>query len=149
MKEHESIFREFLDKKGLKFTQPRKLILSAVFSLHKHFDAEQLYDLIRKISDDVSRATVYRTIPLLMQAGLIQRSVRSELRDNYEHIYGHPKHTHWVCEHCGCVFETVMYDIRGFMYGRYGIPNFKVKDINITVKGICPDCRKKLRSKKV
>ncbi|MDZ4121778.1 MAG: transcriptional repressor, partial [Candidatus Cloacimonadaceae bacterium] len=106
MQDHELIFSEFLSRKGLKLTATRKLILEIVFALHEHFDAEGLYDRIRLISKDVSRATVYRTLPLLLESGLIQHSMRSQARDMFEHIFGHPRHIHWVCSACGAVQET-------------------------------------------
>lgn len=140
MQEHESVFNAFLIKKNLKFTQPRKLILTKVFELHEHFDIEQLYDLIHKVSKEVSRATVYRTIPLLTEAGLIQRSVRSESRDTFEHIFGHPKHAHWVCKTCGTVTETNIQDFLKLVKSKSTAQNFTVEDINLTINGICWKC---------
>ncbi len=141
MQEHEIIFAAFLLKKGLKFTHPRRLVLSSVFGLHEHFDIEQLYDIIRGRSKDVSRATVYRTIPLLVEAGLIQRSLRSETRDTYEHIFGHPRHAHWVCRNCGVVLETEMQDIVKLLQQKAKAQNFVAEDISLIVKGLCWKCR--------
>ncbi len=76
MKDHEDIFYKHLTQQGLKFTKARKLILDTVFELHEHFEVDSLYDKIRSVTKDVSRATIYRTLPLLIGAGLIQQSVR-------------------------------------------------------------------------
>lgn len=141
MQEHEVIFEAFLVKQGLKFTKTRKLILDTVFNLHEHFDVEQLYDIIHKVSRDVSRATVYRTIPLLVEAGLIQSSVRSDSRDKYEHIYGHPRHSHWVCKNCGLVIETDIQDLMKMMQSKATTQNFRIDEVNLTVYGLCWKCR--------
>jgi len=141
MQEHERIFEDFLLKKKLKFTHPRRLILDTVFGLHEHFEVEKLYDIIHKVSRDVSRATVYRTIPLLVDAGLIQRSVREENRDTYEHIFGHPKHLHWVCSGCGAVLETDLHDILKPLQNKAKVQNFLISDINLTISGLCWKCQ--------
>jgi Fur family ferric uptake transcriptional regulator len=141
MQDHESKFNAFLEKNKLRFTQPRRLILDKVFELHEHFDIEQLYDLIHKVSAEVSRATVYRTIPLLTQAGLIQRSVRGETRDTYEHIYGHPLHAHWLCKSCGAVIETDIQDFLKLVKSKSQAQNFDVTDINLTINGLCWKCQ--------
>jgi Fur family ferric uptake transcriptional regulator len=141
MQKHETIFEAFLAERGLKFTQPRRLILETVFGLHEHFDIEQLYDLIRRVSKEVSRATVYRTIPLLVEAGLIQRSVRSESRDTYEHIWGHPRHAHWVCKACGAVLETEMQDVVKLIQAKAKAQNFRLSEISLVAEGLCWKCQ--------
>lgn len=141
MQEHEVIFEAFLERKGLKLTQPRKLILNTIFDLHEHFDIEQLYDIIHKISSEVSRATVYRIIPLLMEAGLIQKSIRSEARDKYEHIFGHPRHAHWICKSCGSLIETDMQDVLKLVQSKAKTQNFSIDVINLEVKGLCWKCQ--------
>ncbi len=104
-------FQEFLSRKGLKLTTPRREILNAVFSLHEHFDAEQLHAVLRGLKLRISLATIYRTLPLLAEAGLIQLSLRSSSRDVFELIYGHPRHIHWICSCCGRVQETPLGEI--------------------------------------
>ncbi|MFO7660638.1 MAG: Fur family transcriptional regulator [Candidatus Cloacimonadaceae bacterium] len=141
MQDHETIFKAFLEQKGLKFTRPRRMILSSIFALHEHFDIEQLYESIRSKSKDVSRATVYRTIPLLVEAGLIQRSLRSETRDTYEHILGHPRHAHWVCKNCGAVLETDMQEIVKLLHQKAKTLNFQIDDISLIINGLCWKCR--------
>ncbi len=141
MRNQASIFEAFLDGRGLKFTRARQLILETVFSLHEHFDAEQLYDIIHKVSRDVSRATVYRTLPLLVEAGLIQKSVRSEARDTFEHIYGHPRHAHWVCKVCGAVGETEIQDVLKLLQAKARAQNFALEEVSLAVSGVCWKCR--------
>jgi len=60
-------FFSFLKSKGLKFTPERRAILEGVFSFHRHFDVDQLYDRLRRQGEHISRASIYRTIPLLLK----------------------------------------------------------------------------------
>tara|TARA_Y100000588_G_scaffold384554_1_gene476056 strand:+ start:6965 stop:7450 length:486 start_codon:yes stop_codon:yes gene_type:complete len=65
-------FRKYLSRKGLRLTNQRKAIFEAVFNNLEHFTAEELLDYSRKIDVSVSRATVYRTLPLLIEGGLVR-----------------------------------------------------------------------------
>ena len=77
-------FLNFLETKNLRVTTPRRAIIDAVFSTEDHFTAEQLLDMARVLDPAVSRATVYRTLPLLgARNGFWQglQDLRSKLRE--------------------------------------------------------------------
>src|ERR1043166_8526516 len=65
-------FMAFLGKKHLRITSQRQAIIDTVFSTEEHFTAEQLLDWSRQKDASVSRATVYRTLPLLTESGLVR-----------------------------------------------------------------------------
>lgn len=65
-------FRAFLNTKGLRITNQRMAILDACFQIDSHFIAEQLLEVARKIDRSVSRATVYRSLPILTESGLVR-----------------------------------------------------------------------------
>lgn len=65
-------FRKFLTKKGLRATNQRLAIFDAAFAQTEHFTAEQLLDYARIIDDSVSRATVYRTLPIMTESALLR-----------------------------------------------------------------------------
>ncbi len=140
MQEHEQIFREFLARKGLKLTLPRKFILEEVFRLHQHFNAEELYAKVKLVTRDVSLATVYRTLPLLTEAGLVQHALRSSGRDRFEHIYGHPKHVHWLCSNCGAIQETDLQALMPAIKTQAEAIHFKTDDIELSIRGLCWKC---------
>ncbi len=140
MQDHELKFRAYLATKGLKLTTPRKHILDAVFGLHEHFNAEELYNRIKLITNDVSIATIYRTIPLLVDAGLVQQALRSSGRDRYEHIYGHPKHIHWLCKACGAIVETDLNTLMGAVREQASLMGFRVQETEISIMGLCWKC---------
>jgi len=140
MTEHHQLFKEYLERKGLKLTVPRKHILEAVFAIHEHFNAEELYDRIKSITQGISLATVYRTLPLLMEAGLVQHAVRSAGRERYEHIYGHPKHIHWLCRKCGNLMESDLQTVQPLLGKLARSLNFKEEDIELSIRGLCWKC---------
>lgn len=65
-------FRKFLTQKGLRATNQRLAIFDAAFAQPEHFTAEQLLDYARSIDDSVSRATVYRTLPIMTESALLR-----------------------------------------------------------------------------
>ena len=143
MKDYEVIFREFLKEKNLKLTKPRKIILEEVFKNHEHFNVDSLYDQIRKKHKDVSRATIYRTMPLLIESGLLKQSLRCQSKDHYEHIHGSSSHLHFLCIKCGKIFEAQNQDIEDKIRKLAEKIDFNIKEFNIGAKGICKDCQSK------
>ncbi len=141
MQEYEKIFRDFLKRRGLKLTEPRKLILDAAFSVHHHFTVEQLFRLVKAESSLVSLATVYRTLPLLIEAGLLQQSMRSSSRDSFEHILGHPRHIHWICEACGAVIESDLDEVKPIVESDAERFKFELREIKLNVIGLCWKCK--------
>ncbi|MDD4667480.1 MAG: Fur family transcriptional regulator [Candidatus Cloacimonetes bacterium] len=139
MPDHNTRFKDFLELRGLKLTRSRKLILDAAFELHEHFDAEKLHSSLKGLN--VSLATVYRTLPLLLDAGLIQLAMRSEGRDRFEHILGHPRHVHWICENCKQVFETNLDELVPRIEVAAKAQKFEINHINISISGLCWKCR--------
>ncbi len=147
MKNHNTVFEEFLKSKNLKLTEQRKIILNAVFENHNHFCVDTLYDQIQQSKLDqefVSRATIYRTIPLLIEAKMIKVSEKISEKENYEHTYGHPKHAHLMCIICNKIIEEdenkKINNALNQIAKKY---NFKITDFNICIKGECCDCRAK------
>ena len=104
--EIQAAFERSLRKRGLKLTAQRQRLFERAFSTHEHFSAETLYRWLREEDGPrVSRATVYRTLALLLEGGFIQSldTGRGELM--YEHTLGHRHHDHMVCLSCGRIEE--------------------------------------------
>jgi len=141
MEKEKDLYREFLRTKGLKMTKPRLIILEAVFENHGHFNVDDLYEQIKKKHKDVSRATIYRTIPLLIESGLIKQSLRCESKDIYEHTYGHENHMHFICEKCGKIIETGYEKIAELMDELAEQENFQISEYNLGARGLCSDCQ--------
>lgn len=132
-------FREFLEVKGLKHTGRRLQIAEHVFEKHNHFEADQLLDSLRQRKLRVSRSTVYRTLPLMVEAGLL-RELRFGDRTAFEHDYGYPQHEHLFCEKCGEVLEFVseeLMDLREQVCRRF---RFRPTSHRFVIQGVCEKC---------
>jgi Fur family ferric uptake transcriptional regulator len=96
----------FIASKGLRRTSQRDAIVRSVFSQDEHFSAEELYDRLHRTSDDISRATVYRTLGLLVEAGLLREIDLGDDHKTYDpNFLDKPSHNHLVCIDCGRVVE--------------------------------------------
>jgi Fur family ferric uptake transcriptional regulator len=93
-------FERLLARRGLKVTYERKCIFDEVSNLREHFDADSLYERLKKSGLRIARDTVYRTIPLLLEGGIIQKSVGNGKREFYERVVGKGHHDHMVCVAC-------------------------------------------------
>ena len=96
----------FLEKKNLRITSQRRTIVDIVFGTDQHFNAEQLLEWAREIDESVSRATVYRTLPLLTESGLVHEMDFGKDYKIYDPNYAdHPNHNHIICDDCDKVVE--------------------------------------------
>jgi len=97
---------EFLSRKCLRVTAQRQAIIETVFSTDQHFTAEQLLEWARERDRSVSRATVYRTLPLLTESGLVREMDFGKDRKFYDPNYAeHPNHNHIICQDCEKIVE--------------------------------------------
>lgn len=97
---------EFLVGKGLRRTRQRDVIVDAAFGTTDHFNAEELHDMVRKIDRSVSRATVYRTLSLLVECGLLREVDLGRDQTYYDpNFLDKPEHNHLICQDCDRVVE--------------------------------------------
>ena len=90
------ILRAYLRKKGLRRTKEREEIIDGILSLQGHFDSEELLIHLRERDVKTSLASVYRTLPLLMEAGLITEVIKTGKNTRYELTYGKQHHDHMI-----------------------------------------------------
>src|SRR5947207_5862397 len=99
-------FIEFLVEKNLRLTAQRQAIIQTAFSTDQHFTAEQLLEWSRGRDKSVSRATVYRTLPLLTESGLLREMDFGKDYKFYDPNYAqHPRHNHIICQDCEKIVE--------------------------------------------
>ena len=140
MDEHK-LFKDFLSENKFKYTKQRKSVLEAVFAIHRHFDAEELVDALRQRQERISRATVYRTLELLVRAGLVSVMELGEARKMYEHIVGHKHHDHLICTECGRTIEFENESIELLQQQVCERLNFRAKTHSLRIFGQCDSCR--------
>ena len=139
----EDKFREYLASRPRpqRYTDQQRDMVRFIFARHNHFDADQLIDDMKRAGFQVSRATVYRTLGKLVDAGLLRR-LELGPRMFYEHDYGYPQHEHMYCQSCGQVieFQSPVLDemIREVCQQR----SFQSSGHTFIIRGTCADCNR-------
>jgi len=145
--------REYLVMHGQRFTREREIIVDEVFSDHEHFDTDQLVARLsgRDDSKRVSRATVYRALIAMEEAGLLRKVARPNGREVWEHDYGYPRHDHMVCGQCGELFEFHNDEISTLIEKIASAQGFLKTSHRLEVYGTCDPCRRpqKRRNRKL
>ena len=142
-----AILKQYINDNNMRYTPEREAIVSEIFSRHDHFNVEYLYQRLQKRHLNISRASVYRTIPILVDAGLINQVFQENGQTYYEHIYGHDHHSHLRCLKCGTIkefTEPAMEAIPGRLARETG---FIIDGYRMEVLGTCPACQKKRRKR--
>src|SRR5438874_13731156 len=89
---------DFIEAKGLRKTSQRDAIIEAAFSTTEHYTADDLLVMAKKVDASVSRATVYRTLPLLVESGMLREMDVGRDHKFYDPNYvDHPNHNHLIC----------------------------------------------------
>lgn len=135
----EERFRVFLEIRGEKLTDPRRVLVKHIFSAHKHFDADELVRDLHDSGHSISRSTVYRTLRLLVEAGLL-REFRLVNRSAYEHDYGYPNHDHLHCTECNKIVEFCNEEILAIREAISRLHGFRATEHRFLISGICADC---------
>lgn len=140
---------EYITRKGLRRTAQRERIVEVAFSRDEHFTAEELYDRVKKATGETSRATVYRTLGMLVEADLLRQIDLGESQISYDpNFHDKPSHNHLVCIDCGRVveFEDANVDHQtdcvtrrlGFKTLRQSI-KIEANCEQLRLKGVCPN----------
>jgi len=140
MQEKKTVLQK-LKEHGFKITKERELIVGFVFSTHTHFSADDVFKYFLNQSVDVSKATIYRTLPILEECELIKKTVGNGEKEFYEHIFGHKKHFHIVCKKCGKVVEKSVDLVRTKLQKICQDENFELQDCQINLFGECKACQ--------
>ena len=132
------IFTEYLNANGHRKTPERYAILDTIYSIDGHFDIDTLYSLMADQENfRVSRATLYNTIILLINARLVIKN-QTSIRDT---------HHHQICTQCGKVTEFQNEELQ------HAIENTKLSRFNLThyslyMYGLCSKCDRANKRKK-
>lgn len=96
----------FLASSGLRRTKQRDVVIEAAFNTREHFNADELHEMARRIDRSVSRATVYRTLALLVKTGLLREVDLGRDQTYYDpNFLDKPEHNHLICADCDRVVE--------------------------------------------
>lgn len=139
--EHErKIFLEALRRRGMRVTSARLALLDEVFSQHGHLDAEQLLERMRVYGHQISRATIYRNLELLVECGLVRKYRLGRDRFLYEHVHPGQIHNHISCRECGQVVEFISPAITTLLDEICRAHGFEADENTVQVLGLCGIC---------
>lgn len=139
----EKAFREYLRDRGLKYTRERQELLRGVLRMDEHFEAERLLLALREAGSRVGKATIYRTLPLLVASGVVKQVQLASDRVHYEHAEGPDPHDHMVCRRCGRIIEfdaSEVVRLRGSIAARH---HFHALSHRLQIVGLCEQCVKR------
>lgn len=141
------IFTEYLQANGHRKTSERYAILDTIYSIKGHFDIETLHDiLLNQEKFRVSRATVYNTIELLLDAKLIIKHMFGN-SSQYERSYKMDTHHHLICTECGKVSEFQNEELQKAIT-ESPIKRFQMSHYSLYIYGICSKCLTQKKRKK-
>lgn len=137
--------KEDLKAKGYKLTPQRRSIVDTIIDNEgSHLTVEEIYDKVKKQCPEIGLATVYRTIVLLEELGIVYKIDLNDGCSRYELVHEGElhRHHHLICNKCGRVIEVqgdLLEDLESKIEDQY---NFKIKDHSVKFFGLCDKCRK-------
>jgi len=141
--------KEDLKKKGYKLTPQRRSIVDTIIENEgQHLTAEEIYDKVKKGCPEIGLATVYRTILLLEELGVISRLDLNDGCSRYEILHSNEthRHHHLICNACHKVSEVqddLLEDLEISIEKQY---RFKILDHSVKFYGICDECQKEMNN---
>jgi Fur family ferric uptake transcriptional regulator len=136
-----SVLKEALKDSGLRYTQQRQTVWDELCSTSDHRDAEDIYVTLVRNGLSVSRATVYRTIEVLVKKGLARKLDIGDGRSRYEMRQDNSHHDHMICVNCGRIEEFVDLRIEELQKDVAVRNSFILKTHKLQLYGLCRDCQ--------
>lgn len=134
-------FRDFLRQEKQKCTRERELIAREALCAKRHFTADDLVEAIRKKDKKISRASVYRTIALLVKSKLLEKHDFGAMKYYYERLAGIPHHDHLLCVRCGEIVEFQNDQIEQLQDAVLRRHHFKMVYHSHKIFGLCRKCQ--------
>lgn len=138
--EVKEVFTTYLKEHGHRLTPERFMVLEEIYRSDGHVDADDMYLNMKNTGSRVSRATVYNTLEILVDSGLVQKQQFGNNQSYYERAYSYHQHDHIICEKCGEVMEFCdprIFEIQRMVENAYG---FKINAHSLHFRGLCRNC---------
>jgi Fur family ferric uptake transcriptional regulator len=126
---------------GTKRSSKRDLIINVFLRQEGHLSADDLVALTKREDQRISRATVYRTLQWMVDAGIARKVDFGEGRFRFEHSYRHPRHFHLICKDCNRSYEFLSSDIEALVEEVATARGFQARQSVVQIYGTCEACR--------
>jgi Fur family transcriptional regulator, ferric uptake regulator len=133
-------FDTFLADRGLKRTKERGDILEEIRATEGHFAPDELFLKLRSKGSKVSRASIYRTLPLLVESGLIEIVEHVDKHAHYEKVSKSRHHDHMICTVCGKITEFYSEDLETLQERLCAQNRFRGMRHCLEIFGTCNEC---------
>ena len=136
-----------LSENGIKLTRQRNLLMRQILHFNDHFSTDLLYVKLKVKGINISRATVYRTLALFEECGIIKKALTDEDISYYEVSTRNEHHDHLICIECGEIIEFYSEKIEKIQKEIYTNYDYTPASHQLILKGICKKCSKKQNEK--
>ncbi len=136
------LFRRYLRQQGLPVTQQREVVADVVFDSSEHLSVEDIEARLRTRGERIGKATIYRTMEILVRSGLVVEHDFGEGFKRYEHLFGQqPEHEHLICTNCGHVTEFQRPEIHRIQEEVAREHGFLPTRHRLEIYGLCANCQ--------
>jgi Fur family ferric uptake transcriptional regulator len=135
---------EFVERhrpSGSRRSGKRDVIVGVFMAQDGHISPEQLVDAVRSRDPRISRATIYRTLQWMTDAGIARKVDFGDGRFRFEHAYRHPRHFHLICRSCKQLFEFLSSDVEALVDEVAEARAFQIEESVVQIYGTCEACR--------
>jgi Fur family transcriptional regulator, ferric uptake regulator len=126
---------------GGKRSSKRDRILSIFLRQQGHLSADDLFDAVHREASGIGRATVYRTLQWMVNAGIARKVDFGDGRARFEPTYRHPRHFHLICNTCHRSSEFLSSDVESLIEEIAAARSFNQTQAVVQIYGTCDDCR--------
>jgi len=136
------LFGRYLREQGLPVTQQREAVAEVVFSSNEHLSVDDIERRLREEGDRIGKATIYRTLDLLVRSKLVAEHDFGEGFKRYEHrLSRQPEHEHLICTECGDVLEFRSREVRRIQEQVREEHGFQPVRHKLEIYGLCRSCQ--------
>jgi Fur family ferric uptake transcriptional regulator len=133
-------FRNFLKERGYRVTKEREAIAETILRNHDHFDVDELF-LSLRTKTPISKASIYRAIPLLIESGVLAEVYLENGHMHYERVYGREHHSHLRCLNCHRIYEFSAPELAQVEKRITRQEGFKSEGHKFEIWGLCSSCQ--------
>ncbi len=136
------LFRRYLREQGLPVTQQRECVADVVFNSTDHLSVEDIEGELKRQGERIGKATIYRTMEILVRSGLVEEHDFGEGFKRYEHLFGQqPVHEHLICTNCSKVIEFQSPEVVKILDETAAARGFLPARHRLEIYGLCASCQ--------